>query len=277
MAWRRWSASISTSSPGWSGDEGVVVPCGEQRQLRAPGSGAPGEPPAAPGSAGGCGRSRCSRSRRHRRRRPPRWTASTESGSRRSRGSPRSPRPPPGSCGPGGRWRPGSGDLHAAMLAPLPAQLRASVTIDLDTTDVEVYGRRKRGVACNPQGQRCGRPHVAMGGVGDGAGRGLDGRQTRIPASAPPSCWVGHWRRCPLRPVRGRSGCAPTPATSPASWPAPRCWPRSSSPSARDASPRCGGSSTRRRHRVDRCDRHGQRPGRGRRNCRTGRRPPPGC
>jgi hypothetical protein len=35
------------------------------------------------------------------------------------------------------------------------------VTIDLDTTDVEVYGRKKRGVACNHQGQRVGRPHVA--------------------------------------------------------------------------------------------------------------------
>jgi len=35
------------------------------------------------------------------------------------------------------------------------------VTIDLDTTDVEVYGRKKRGVAFNHQGQRVGRPHVA--------------------------------------------------------------------------------------------------------------------
>jgi hypothetical protein len=35
------------------------------------------------------------------------------------------------------------------------------VTIDLDTTDVELYGRKKRGVACNYQGQRCGRLHVA--------------------------------------------------------------------------------------------------------------------
>src|SRR5205814_4908330 len=46
-----------------------------------------------------------------------------------------------------------------------PAQWRAvesgPVTIDLDTTDVEVYGRKKRGVARNHQGQRVGRPHVA--------------------------------------------------------------------------------------------------------------------
>jgi hypothetical protein len=51
------------------------------------------------------------------------------------------------------------------MLAALPVARRAGlcavVTIDLDTTDVEVYGRKKRGVAYNHQGQRVGRPHVA--------------------------------------------------------------------------------------------------------------------
>jgi hypothetical protein len=51
------------------------------------------------------------------------------------------------------------------MLDRLPTARRqallGSVTIDLDTTDVEVYGRKKRGVAYNYQGQRCGRPHVA--------------------------------------------------------------------------------------------------------------------
>ncbi len=41
------------------------------------------------------------------------------------------------------------------------ALLRDPVSIDLDATDVEVYGRRKRGVAYNYQGQRCGRPHLA--------------------------------------------------------------------------------------------------------------------
>jgi Transposase DDE domain group 1 len=45
--------------------------------------------------------------------------------------------------------------------APRRSALTATVTIDLDTTDVEVYGRKKRGVAHNYQGQRCGRPHVA--------------------------------------------------------------------------------------------------------------------
>ncbi|MGH3944998.1 MAG: IS1380 family transposase [Pseudonocardiaceae bacterium] len=67
-----------------------------------------------------------------------------------------------------GQWRAvetGIGDIHTAMLAALPparaSALCEEVTIDLDTTDVEVYGRKKRGVAFNYQGQRCGRPHVA--------------------------------------------------------------------------------------------------------------------
>jgi hypothetical protein len=52
------------------------------------------------------------------------------------------------------------------MLDLVPAERAAAliegpVTIDLDTTDVQVYGRKKRGVAYNHQGQRVGRPHVA--------------------------------------------------------------------------------------------------------------------
>ncbi len=52
------------------------------------------------------------------------------------------------------------------MMGKLPPERAAAlaegpVTIDLDTTDVEVYGSKKRGVACNHQGQRVGRPHVA--------------------------------------------------------------------------------------------------------------------
>src|SRR4029078_9177558 len=57
------------------------------------------------------------------------------------------------------------GNVAAAALSLLPAQraaaLREAVPIDLDTADVEVYGRHKRGVAFNHQGQRVGRPHVA--------------------------------------------------------------------------------------------------------------------
>ena len=62
----------------------------------------------------------------------------------------------------------GLADVAAAALTALavvaPARAAAlceTVTIDLDTTDMEVYGRHKRGVAFNHQGQRVGRPHVA--------------------------------------------------------------------------------------------------------------------
>ena len=60
----------------------------------------------------------------------------------------------------------GVATVTGRMLALLPAPRAAAlasgpVTIDLDTTDVEVYGAKKRGVAYNHQGQRVGRPHVA--------------------------------------------------------------------------------------------------------------------
>ena len=67
------------------------------------------------------------------------------------------------------QWRAVESGLAAVtsrMLSLLPGPRSAAlaggpVTIDLDTTDVEVYGRKKRGVAWNHQGQRVGRPHVA--------------------------------------------------------------------------------------------------------------------
>ncbi len=70
-----------------------------------------------------------------------------------------------------GQWaavETGLGEVHATALKLLDRvasdrahALRTEATIDMDTTDVEVYGRRKRGVAFNHQGQRVGRPHVA--------------------------------------------------------------------------------------------------------------------
>lgn len=66
------------------------------------------------------------------------------------------------------QWRAvesGAARVSERMLARVPAARRkrlcTTVTLDLDATDVEVYGRKKRGVAYNHQGQRCGRPHVA--------------------------------------------------------------------------------------------------------------------
>ena len=69
----------------------------------------------------------------------------------------------------GKHWRgaeKGLAEATSRMMSLLPAERAAElaggpVTIDIDATDVEVYGSRKRGVAYNYQGQRAGRPHVA--------------------------------------------------------------------------------------------------------------------
>jgi hypothetical protein len=66
-------------------------------------------------------------------------------------------------------WRGAEAGLARATartIGLLPAERAAElacgpVTIDIDATDVEVYGSKKRGVAYNYQGQRAGRPHVA--------------------------------------------------------------------------------------------------------------------
>ena len=52
---------------------------------------------------------------------------------------------------------------QAFGLLPVSRQtaLCGRVTVDLDSTDVEVYGSRKQGVAYNYAGQRAGRPHLA--------------------------------------------------------------------------------------------------------------------
>src|SRR6266849_290239 len=59
-----------------------------------------------------------------------------------------------------------AGQQLARMAGLLPQERAAElsggpVTIDIDATDVEVYGSKKRGVAYTYQGQRAGRPHVA--------------------------------------------------------------------------------------------------------------------
>ncbi|MGH3284194.1 MAG: hypothetical protein ACRDPD_05845, partial [Streptosporangiaceae bacterium] len=68
------------------------------------------------------------------------------------------------------QWRAvetGLATVTERVMRLLPAERAAAltggpVTVDLDATDVEVYGRKKRGVAYNHQGQRVGRPHVAI-------------------------------------------------------------------------------------------------------------------
>ena len=56
-------------------------------------------------------------------------------------------------------------DLAGRAFGLLPVdrrvELGAKVTVDLDSTDVEVYGSKKQGVAYNYAGQRAGRPHLA--------------------------------------------------------------------------------------------------------------------
>ncbi len=61
----------------------------------------------------------------------------------------------------------GFAELVGRWFAALPAERREELvasrpTIDLDPTDVEVYGRKKEGVAFNHQGQLVGRPHPAV-------------------------------------------------------------------------------------------------------------------
>lgn len=57
------------------------------------------------------------------------------------------------------------GAVNARVLALVPRVRRSAlcrqVTIDIDATDIEVYGPRKNGVAYNYQGQRCGRAGIA--------------------------------------------------------------------------------------------------------------------
>jgi len=66
------------------------------------------------------------------------------------------------------RWRRvevAVGQLAGRVVAAVPTrrrvQLLAAPTLDLDATEVEVYGSAKQGVAYNYKGQRAGRPHLA--------------------------------------------------------------------------------------------------------------------
>jgi hypothetical protein len=112
--------------------------------------------------------------------------------------------------------------VHAAALQVLArvtpdraAGLCESETIDLDTTDVEVYDRQKQGVAFNHQGQRVGRPHVAAWAQTTTvlAADLMSGRDD--PRRTPRSSCAARWPPCPPRRAAGRSGSVPTPATLP--------------------------------------------------------------
>jgi hypothetical protein len=153
-----------------------------------------------------------------------------------------------------GQWaavETGLGDVHATALELLgrvdpdrARALSAEVTIDLDTTDVEVYGRRQRGVAFNHQGQRVGRPHVATWADTSVVLAADLGSGREDPGRAALMCWAGRWPRSRLGRGRGGSDDVLTPDTSPGSSPAPPCSPTWSSPSGPDGPRRCGGCWT---------------------------------
>ena len=110
----------------------------------------------------------------------------------------------------------------------------------MDTTDVEVYGRKKDGVDYNYQGQRVGRPHVACWAeietvLAADLGSGIDD-----PRATADKLLARALASLPRRIRRARSGCAPTPATSPGDSPGPPTPPGSDSPSAQNTSPPCG-------------------------------------
>ncbi len=119
-------------------------------------------------------------------------------------------------------------DLVARAFGLLPVERRiglgAGVTVDLDSTDVEVYGSKKQGVAYNYQGQRAGRPHLAtwaeaglttaadlLAGnddvrprAADMLGRGLAGIPEPVRAAAAGCGPSAHARRCWLLHRRAR-------------------------------------------------------------------------
>lgn len=100
------------------------------------------------------------------------------------------------------------GEVNERVLH-LVGQVRRSallkqVTLDIDTTDIEVYGSRKQGVAYNYQGQRCGRAHIALWAelgvpiIADLADGRADPRSSR-------RRWPAHLGRPRLRRRRHRS------------------------------------------------------------------------
>ncbi len=115
------------------------------------------------------------------------------------------------------------GELNTAMVGLVSAVRRSALlkvaTIDGDTTDVEVYGRRKERVEYNHGGQRNLRPHI---GFWAEAGVPL-AAELMAGAADPRSNCVALLDRAIAALPDGcsRSGPAGTPATSPARWPTP--------------------------------------------------------
>jgi hypothetical protein len=141
--------------------------------------------------------------------------------------------------------------VYDRWLARLPAAVRAPLvlrdpTIDLDASDIEVYGASKQNVGWNYAGLRCGRVHLASWAQAELplAADLIAGNDDVRPTSGPTPqiCYAGHWQCCRHRCAAAR-GCAPTPATSTPSWRTPRSTLAATSRSPRSAIRPPGGPS----------------------------------
>ncbi|SBW24410.1 hypothetical protein FDG2_4142 [Candidatus Protofrankia californiensis] len=135
------------------------------------------------------------------------------------------------------------------MTGFLPAQRCTDLvthrsTLDCDSTDVEVYGRKKRGVAYTHDGKKAGRPLLISWArtVLTLAAELLAGNQDPRPSSS--RCCTGRWRCCRPR-CAPRPGCAVTAGSSRPRSCGPRPRSASISRSPRRATRRCGGRTPR--------------------------------
>jgi len=112
----------------------------------------------------------------------------------------------------------GLGRVYRRWLAVGPAAVRAALvlrnpTIDLDASDVEVFGRTKRNVGWTYAGVRAARVHLAWWAQAELPLADLCSPATTTSAQRPVSCCSGRWRCSRARCAAGL-GSGPTPATS---------------------------------------------------------------
>jgi len=139
----------------------------------------------------------------------------------------------------------GLGRVYRRWLAVGPASVRAALvlrnpTIDLDASDVEVFGRTKRNVGWTYAGVRAARVHLAWLAQAELPLADLCSPATTTSAQRPVSCCSGRWRCCRARCAAGL-GSGPTPATStPRSPRPPTCWAATSRSPPSATAPRGG-------------------------------------
>jgi hypothetical protein len=123
----------------------------------------------------------------------------------------------------------GIGEIVCRVVGGLPVVRRqvlraGGATIDLDGTDVEVYGAAKEGIAYSYKGARAGRPHLATWEAGVTAADLLAGDEDPRPGAG----------------VTARPKSAAMWATSPRTSPGRQSRPTAASPSASPATPQSG-------------------------------------